>query len=163
MALRRFSDNPAATTPLTGTEVVPGLQGGSDVQMTAQDIADLASPGLTTRHVNIALSDMSTSLTTGTGVAVWFAPEDGEFVSAFIGVNGVSSSGAVTVDMNDSGGSVFTTSPSIDSGESTSITGTNAVFDGTVTFVRGDKFTFDIDAAGTSAEGLQISLEYSPA
>jgi len=41
MALRRFSDNPAATTPLTGTEVIPGLQGGTDVQMTAQDIADL--------------------------------------------------------------------------------------------------------------------------
>ncbi|MGS1076637.1 hypothetical protein [Pseudoxanthomonas beigongshangi] len=43
MALRRFSDNPAATTPLTGTEVIPGLQGGADVQMTAQDIADLAT------------------------------------------------------------------------------------------------------------------------
>ena len=45
MALRRFSDNPAATTPLSGTEVIPGLQGGTDVQMTAQDIANLAPSG----------------------------------------------------------------------------------------------------------------------
>lgn len=44
MALRRFSDNPAAGA-LTGTEIVPGIQGGIDVQMTSQDIADLASGG----------------------------------------------------------------------------------------------------------------------
>ena len=41
MALRRFSDNPAAGA-LTGAEIIPGLQSGADVQMTAQDIADLA-------------------------------------------------------------------------------------------------------------------------
>ena len=44
MALRRFSDNPLAST-LTGTEIVPGIQGGVDVQMTAQDIADLGGGG----------------------------------------------------------------------------------------------------------------------
>src|SRR5688572_29383036 len=45
MALRRFSDNPAASLPLTGAEILPGLQSGSDVQMTTQDIADLATAG----------------------------------------------------------------------------------------------------------------------
>lgn len=44
MALRRFSDNPLAST-LTGTEIVPGIQGGVDVQMTVQDIADLGGGG----------------------------------------------------------------------------------------------------------------------
>lgn len=44
MALRRFSDNPAAAA-LTGAELVPGIQSGGDVVMTAQDIADLASGG----------------------------------------------------------------------------------------------------------------------
>ena len=44
MALRRFSDNPLAST-LTGTEIVPGIQGGVDVQITAQDIADLGGGG----------------------------------------------------------------------------------------------------------------------
>lgn len=112
--------------------------------------------------VNVALSDMTTDITTGTAKAAWFAPEPGNLVSAFIGLHDPSSSGVVTVDMNDSGGSVFTTPPSIDATESTSITGTAAVLDGTISFVRGDKFTFDIDAAGTDAKGLQICIEYAP-
>lgn len=110
--------------------------------------------------VSIALSDMTTDLTTGTGVAAWFAPEDGELVSVYIGLATVSSSGVVRVDMNDSGGSVFTTRPAIDQGESTSLTGTNAVLDGTVSFSRGDMFTFDRDDVGTGAKGLQVCIEY---
>jgi hypothetical protein len=115
------------------------------------------------RYVSVQLSDMTTDLTTGTAKAAWFAPEDGELASVYIGVHDPSSSGAVTVDMNDSGGSVFTTPPSIDATEATSLTGTAAVLDGTVSFVRGDKFTFDIDAAGTDAKGLQVCIEYTPA
>lgn len=115
------------------------------------------------KFVSVQLSDMTTDLTTGTAKAAWFAPEDGELASVYIGVHDPSSSGAVTVDMNDSGGSVFTTPPSIDATEATSLDGTAAVLDGTVSFVRGDKFTFDIDAAGTDAKGLQVCIEYTPA
>lgn len=114
------------------------------------------------RFVNVALSDMTTDLTTGTGKAIWFAPENGYLVSVYIGVHDPSSSGVVRVDMNDSGGSVFTTRPAIDATEATSLTGTAAVLDGTVGFSRGDKFTFDIDDAGTDAKGLQICIEYAP-
>jgi hypothetical protein len=115
------------------------------------------------RYVNVALSDMTTDLTTGTAKAAWFAPEDGTLASVYIGVHDPSSSGVVRVDMNDSGGSVFTTRPAIDATEATSLTGTAAVLDGTVSFVRGDKFTFDIDDAGTDAKGLQACIEYAPA
>ena len=45
MPTRRFSDNPAAST-LTGAEIVPGTQGGVDVKMTAQAIANLAGTGM---------------------------------------------------------------------------------------------------------------------
>lgn len=118
-------------------------------------------PGAGNKFVNVAMSDMTTDLTTGTAKAVWFAPENGTLEAVFIGVHDPSSSGIVRVDMNDSGGSVFTTRPAIDATEATSITGTNAVLDGTVSFSKGDKFTFDIDDAGTDAKGLQISIEYS--
>lgn len=47
MALRRFSDNPAATLPLTGAETLPALQAGGDVQVTVQDIIDAASGAVT--------------------------------------------------------------------------------------------------------------------
>lgn len=116
-----------------------------------------------TKFVNIAMSDMTTDLTTGTAKAAWFAPEGGELVSVYIGVHDPSSSGVVRVDMNDSGGSVFTTRPAIDATEATSLTGTAAVLDGTVSFAQGDKFTFDIDDAGTDAKGLQVCVEYAPA
>lgn len=159
----KFPNLPAAGA-LTGTEIVPVTQGGVDVRTTTQAIADLAdSGGGSSKFVSIALSDMTTDITTGMAKAVWFAPEDGELASVFIGVHDPSSSGVVRVDMNDSGGSVFTTRPAIDATETTSLTGTAAVLDGTVSFLRGDKFIFDIDDAGTDAKGLQACVEYVPA
>ena len=139
----------------------PGYTGltATDVQAAIEELASLSG---TTKTIQIALSDMTASLTTGATKAIWFAPEDGVLVSVWAGVLGVSSSGVVRIDMNDSGGSVFTTRPSIDAGESTSLTGTAAVLDGSVTFSKGALFTFDIDDAGTSAEGLQVVVEYSP-
>lgn len=115
------------------------------------------------KFVNIALSDMTTDLTAATGVAVWFAPEPGTLVDVWIGVHDPSSAGVVRIDMNDSGGSVFTTRPAIDATETTSLTGTAAVLDGAVTFAKGDKFTFDRDDAGADAKGLQAVVEYTPA
>lgn len=135
--------------------------------LTATDVQgaidELAAIGGVTKFVSVAMSDMTTDLTTGAAKAAWFAPEDGELQSVFIGVHDPSSSGVVRVDMNDSGGSVFTTRPAIDATEATSLTGTTAVLDGTVSFSRGDKFTFDIDDAGTDAKGLQVCVEYVPA
>lgn len=110
----------------------------------------------------VMLSNMTTDLTTGTKKAVWWAPEDGQLVDVWFAVEDPSSSGVVRIDMNDSGGSVFTTRPSIDATESTSLTGTAAVLDGTISFAKGDKFTFDIDDAGTDAKGLMVTVEYAP-
>lgn len=162
MPTKQFGvDFAAATTPLDGTETLSIVQNGVTVKCNVQDIAGLATGA--NRYVNVQLSDMTTDLTTGTAVAAWFAPEDGTLASVYIGVHDPSSSGVVRVDMNDSGGSVFTTRPAIDAAEATSLTGTAAVLDGTVSFVRGDKFTFDIDDAGTDAKGLQVCIEYAPA
>ncbi|HEY0860661.1 MAG TPA: DUF2793 domain-containing protein [Pseudoxanthomonas sp.] len=149
----------------TAYELVAGLgDAPSDgTGYVRKDGAWAAEAAAANRYVNVALSDMTTDLTTGTAKAVWFAPEDGTLESVYIGVHDPSSSGVVRVDMNDSGGSVFTTRPAIDATEATSLTGTAAVLDGTVSFVRGDKFTFDIDDAGTDAKGLQICIEYAPA
>lgn len=170
-----YKDDTGTVTSLKGAAGAPGAAGqGVPAGGTAGQVlrkidgtdynTEWATPAAAAnRYVNVALSDMTTDLTTGTSVAAWFAPEDGTLASVYIGVHDPSSSGAVTVDMNDSGGSVFTTPPSIDATEATSLTGTAAVLDGTVSFVRGDKFTFDIDAAGTDAKGLQVCIEYAPA
>ena len=153
-----------AWSDVVGSGTVNTVVAGTGIDVDSTDPANpIVSATAANRYVNVALSDMTTDLTTGTAKAVWFAPEDGTLVSVYIGVHDPSSSGVVRVDMNDSGGSVFTTRPAIDATEATSLTGTAAVLDGTVSFVRGDKFTFDIDAAGTDAKGLQVCIEYAPA
>lgn len=136
---------------------------GALYEYTSGAWAEFTVPASGSKFVSVAMSDMTTDITTGTAKAAWFAPEDGELVSVYIGLHDPSSSGVVRVDMNDAGGSVFTTRPAIDATEATSLTGTDAVLDGTVSFVRGDKFTFDIDDAGTDAKGLQVCVEYLPA
>lgn len=164
-----YKDDTGTVTSLKG-DVGEGVPAGGTAGQVLRKIdgtdynTEWATPGAAAnRYVNVALSDMTTDLTTGTAKAAWFAPEDGTLASVYIGVHDPSSSGVVRVDMNDSGGSVFTTRPAIDATEATSLTGTAAVLDGTVSFVRGDKFTFDIDDAGTDAKGLQVCIEYAPA
>jgi hypothetical protein len=112
--------------------------------------------------LTIALSDLTTALVSGaTVVGGWVADYNGAITAAMISVvMAQSSSGAVTVDCKKNGVSIFTTKPSIDALENSSLTGTQAVLvTNPVTFVAGDKFTFTIDTAGTGAKGLQITLK----
>lgn len=105
----------------------------------------------------VAVSDESTAITTGDGKITFHCPYDGYLLDVFIGLSTVSSSGAVTVDVELAGASVFDTLPSIDAGEETSLTGTTAVMDGAapVAVTKGQKFSVNIDAAGTGAKGLK--------
>lgn len=147
--------NVAVFTDSTGTQIADG---GSLGTAAFADIADFAPAA---KQAQVMLSNMTTALTTGTGKALWIAPEAGSLTDVWIGVGTVSSSGAVTVDLNKNGTSVLTTRPSIDASENTSLTGTAAVI-GTAAFVKGDRFTFDIDAAGTDAKALMATVEYEP-
>ena len=112
--------------------------------------------------MTIALSDLTTAIASGaTIVGVWIADFSGS-ISAVMTAVGMaqSSSGVVTVDCKKNGTTIFSTKPSIDALENTSLTGTPAVLTtNPTTFVAGDKFTFLIDAAGTGAKGLQITLK----
>lgn len=113
---------------------------------------------LVTEAFQIALSDMATAITTGTGKAGWVVPFDckaSEVFSALVGAQ--SSSGSVTVDAKIGATSIFSTLPTIDASESTSLTGTAAVLSAT-TLTKGQIVTFDITAAGTGAKGLIVSV-----
>lgn len=113
---------------------------------------------LVTEAFQIALSDMATAITTGTGKAGWVVPFDCKIAEVFSAVVGAqSSSGSVTVDAKIGATSIFSTLPTIDASESTSLTGTGAVVS-TTALTKGQIVTFDITAAGTGAKGLIVSI-----
>ena len=107
-----------------------------------------------TESFEVAMSDMTTALTTGDAKSGWLVPYNFTLTEVFIGLLAAqSSSGAVTIDARRNGTTIFATPPSIDAGESTSLTGTAASLSIT-TLAKGDIILLDQDAAGTGAKGM---------
>lgn len=113
--------------------------------------------GSSSFELELAASDETTNLTTGTAKVTFFAPMNATISEVFIGLTAQSTSGVVTADLNKNGTTMFSTNPSIDANEDTSLTGTAAVLS-TTTWTKGDKMTVDIDAAGTGAKGLKMII-----
>lgn len=104
-----------------------------------------------------ALSDLVTDLTTGTTKGYWRPTFDADSVSYRLSLLDASSSGSVTVDMNKNGSTMTSTPASVQATEFDSATGVSP----TMTdpdFVDGDVITWDIDAAGTDAKGLIVTV-----
>ena len=97
MGVRRISDNPAAAA-LTGAELIPAVQSGVDVAITARDLADLVGGGGATRdtvtalgasgsvNIDCSLGDFFTLGLTGNVTALTFTnlPATGRAVSLAI-------------------------------------------------------------------------------
>lgn len=126
------------------------------------EIAAAVAAALTTgpETIIVALGDEITNITTGVAKITFYMPFDGDIDDVFIALTAQSTSGVVTADLNKAGVSVFSTNPSIDANEDTSLTGTAAVI-GTAAFLKGAKMTVDIDAAGTGAKGLKMYINVS--
>lgn len=71
-----------------------------------------------------------------------------------------STSGAVTVDINNGGSTIFSTNLTIDANESTSTTAATAAVLSQNSIADDSQITVDIDGAGTGARGLKITLYY---
>lgn len=156
---------PAGETGPEGPQGTPGPQGaegpegpqGPQGPEGPQGVPGAPGTDKPLESLTVAASDEVTPLTAGASKVTWFAPYDFVIAEVFAGVTGPSSSGAITVDLNKAGVSIFSTCPSIDMGESTSLTGTVAVL-ATPTIAKGDKLSVDIDAAGTGATGLKVTI-----
>ncbi len=196
MALRRFSDNPLAST-LTGTEIVPGIQGGVDVQMTAQDIADLGGggggsgdvvgpasavdgtvalydgttgkllkaggktiPQLMLQSIQIACSDLTTNITTGTGKAYFRMPYAFTLTAVRASVFVAQTAGSIlTFDINENGTTILSTKLTIDNSEKTSTTAATPAVISDTSLADDAEMTIDFDQVGTAlAKGVIITL-----
>ena len=107
----------------------------------------------------VALSDEVTPLTTGLAKVTWRMPYAFTLTEApRLSLTTASSSGLVTVDVNAAGASIFTTRPTIDVSERTSVTAAAAAVLGTTVLADDVEMTADIDVAGTGAKGLKLTL-----
>lgn len=122
-----------------------------------------ADPTFYESHL-IELGDETSAITTGTAKKIvrWpykfrlEHPEGGSGARASLSV--ASSSGIVSVDINQDGASILSTVLSIDESEKTSVTAGVPTVLANGVLEDDAEITFDIDSAGTGAAGLKIWL-----
>ncbi len=173
MALERIQDLPAATLPLTGTEILEIEQGGTSAQVTAQDIADLAGGGGAVTSVNgdtgavivpvpigVACSDETAALTTGSAKVTFRMPFAMTLQSVKASLTVAQTSGPiVTVDINEGGASILSTKITIDNTEKTSTTAATPPVISDTSLADDAEMTIDIDQIGDgTAKGLKVWL-----
>lgn len=113
----------------------------------------------------VAISDESTALTTGTAKVTMRAPYAMTLTQIpRASLNTVSSSGLVTVDINEAGTSILGANKlSIDASEKTSVTAATPTTLADTAIADDAELTFDIDAAGTGAKGLKVAIYHTRA
>jgi hypothetical protein len=113
----------------------------------------------------MAVSDETTALTTGTNKLTFRAPNAMTLTQIpRASLTTASSSGEVTCDILLAGNSILGVNKlSIDANETTSVTAaTQTTLAANPTSVSDDaQFTVNIDAAGTGATGLKVTLYYN--
>lgn len=112
-------------------------------------------------YFEFALGDETTAITTGTAKVTWRAPFLFHINSVRSSLTTVSSSGLPTVNIKDSGTTIFSTKLTIDANELTSTTAATPAVLSDTEIADDAQVTFDIDVAGTGAAGLKVKLYYS--
>lgn len=110
--------------------------------------------------LEVACSNETTVLTTGTSVVTFWIPYNFTATQVFIANGNASSSGIVTTNLKQNGTTVFSTNPSIGASQNTSLAGSGSVAAvlSVTSYNQGDKMTVDITAAGTGTTGLKLIL-----
>ena len=113
-------------------------------------------------HMIVAISDETTNLTTGTAKMTMRAPFPMRLTELpRASLSTASTSGLVTVDINEAGTSVLGANKlSIDANELTSTTAATPTTIADALIADDAQMTFDIDGAGTGARGLKVTLYY---
>jgi hypothetical protein len=108
--------------------------------------------------VQVAVSDETTAITTGTAKLTFRMPYAMTLTEVRASLSTTSSSGNPAVDVNKNGVSIFSTTVTIDAGEKTSTTAATPAVLSTSALADDDEITIDIDTAGTGAKGLKVTL-----
>lgn len=116
------------------------------------------APPATVVPIIVAASDETTVLTTGTAKVTFRMPYAYTLTAVRASLTTVSSSGLVTVDINEGGTTILSTKLTIDQSELTSQTAATPPVISDSSLADDAEMTIDIDGAGTGAAGLKVTL-----
>ena len=154
----------SSNTALDGTELIPLVQSGGDVKALLSAVKTWVIAGLATtaqaktEYLTIACSDESTAITTGTAKITFRMPYAMTLTAVRANVNTASSSGVITIDINENGSSILGTKLTIDANEKTSTTASSSATISDSNLSDDAEITVDFDDAGTGAKGVKITL-----
>jgi len=108
--------------------------------------------------IQVACSDETTALTTGTAKITFRMPYAMTLTAVRASLSTASSSGLPAIDINEAGVSILSTTITIDVSEKTSTTAATPAVISDANLADDAEITVDIDTAGTGAKGLKITL-----
>lgn len=123
------------------------------------DGIDLNTVLAATECICIACSDEVTTVTTGTAKVTFRMPY--AFTLTQIpraSLSTASGSGAVTIDINESGTSILSTKLTVDANETTSVAAATPAVLSDTGLADNAEITVDFDGAGTGAKGVKVYL-----
>lgn len=112
------------------------------------------------KTLTVAVSDETTDLTTGDAKITFRAPQAMALTGVRASLSTVSSSGAVTVDIEEGGSTIFSTLLTIDASEKTSVSAAAPAVLSDTSIADDAEITINIDGAGTGAKGLKVTFLY---
>jgi hypothetical protein len=111
-----------------------------------------------TEIIAIAVSDETTTITTGTAKVTFRMPFAMTLTAVRASLTTVSSSGTPTFDINEAGSTILSTKLTVDANEKTSTTAATAAVISDAVLADDAEITIDIDTAGTGAKGAKVYL-----
>src|SRR3546814_10188487 len=107
---------------------------------------------------DVCSSDLTMELIVGTAKVGFRLPHAVTLTAVRASLTTASSSGAVTVDINEAGSTILSTKLTIDQGEKTSTTAATPAVISDASLGDDAEITIDVDGAGTDAAGLPVTL-----
>jgi hypothetical protein len=163
MAEKKISELTAKGAALAATDlmVISEVSGMSYVtkRVTGANVKTFAQSGLPT-EVQVAASDETTALTTGTAKVTFRMPYAMTVTAVRASLSTAQASGSIfTVDINEGGTSILSTKLTIDNTEKTSTTAATAPVISDSALADDAEITIDIDQIGNgTAAGLKVTI-----
>jgi hypothetical protein len=113
--------------------------------------------------MGLAVSDETTDLTasTATPLGTFHAQKAGTFSEILIGVTTAPTGSTLTADVHLNGTTIFSTKPTIDATEKTSVTAATAAVLSTTAYAKGDIIELFCDSVGATVAGTGLKFYFN--